>query len=154
VFSAIVACIVLAIWLSSVNFTYGWGGYYAGFIWPLFVAFLWMWIAVFLCETRNEVGLLIYAILQGLWTCYMIWNCIQYLTLIAYFNALGLSGGVWFVMFAVYVPSIFFSAAVTFWIFKGYQHAQANRGQPAQQRQPDKTGDTEAPPQHTNDQTA
>ena len=127
--SMIVSCIVVASWISANNFAYGSGGLYAGFIWPTFLTFLWVWIAVLLCYTRSQIGLLIYAVIQAIWTVYGIWHCIEFLTFIAFYNDLGYSGGIWFVMFAVYVPAVFLSAALTFWIFKSYQELSSGAAQ-------------------------
>ena len=119
IIAMIINCIVLAIWLADLGYNYGTGGMYAGFIWPVFVAFLWTFIAMLLCVMKNQLGLLIFAIIQACWTCWGIWHCIEYLVWIGTFDSLGYSGGgVWFVMFAVYIPAVFLSAALTFWVYR------------------------------------
>jgi len=142
----IVSCIALAVWLNSLNIPVVAGGLYGNFIWPVFLTFLWVFLVVLMCYVKSRMGLLIYAVIQGIWTVYGIYGCVSYLILIGFYNNLGLHGGIWFLMFAIYVPGVFFSAALSYWTFKSYQ--EISNGIPAQ-----KTEQEMQPQTHTEQET-
>jgi len=134
IINAIISCIVIAIWIDSLGVSgIGWGSYYASFIWPVAIAFLWMFIAVFLVETKNQTGLIIYAIIQGIWTVYLVYGAISYLQVIAVFASFGYDGGaIWVVPFVLEVVGVAFSMAVTFWIYKAHRVVVVGSGEGGQ----------------------
>lgn len=126
ILSMVVSIIVLTLWVGSLHTVgYSSASLFVDATWPVIFGMFWAFLVVVLSETRHETGLLIYAVLQVIWTGFGIYNCFNTLINISYMKQLGGSTHLWYIIFVLQVPTIFFGFALAFWCYHAHKVVKA-----------------------------